>query len=227
MNFETLLNQLRVIESHAAEAVLDKPYDSYLFGDQVSGTEKAKSIQVLGSESDPHHPFQGRLVGADESVDADLNEDLIAQLTQEFADFLRDKQPVMDNILPAAQSQELGKKPQDRTLTAEAEPAQTQAQQPTQPATQQPAAKPAAQQPAAPAAQQPAITNIAGQLSKLLGIDATKLKAAYQAPKPSAQQLMILATAFKKLAAADPQVTVKAMTLLKKIEAEQPVAGGQ
>lgn len=119
MDLNHLLNKLNELEQRVTEkSVLNSPLGSHRYSDQVSGTEQTKKISVLASASDPEHPFQGRLVGADESVDADLNEDLIAQLTQEFADFLRDKQPVMDNILPAAQSQELGKKPQDRTLTA-------------------------------------------------------------------------------------------------------------
>lgn len=209
MSLEKLINQLRVIESHAAESVLDKPYDSYRFGDQVSGTEKARNISpVLGSNKMKAHPYQDRLVGADESTDPNLSEDLIAQLTQEFADFLRDKQPVMDDVFPAAEDRELGNKPEDRELAAEA----SLIQQPAQPAAKT----------AQPAAQQPEITNIAGQLSKLLGMDATQLKAAYQAPNPNARQLGVLAAAFKNLAAADPQVTVKAMTLLKKIAAEEP-----
>ena len=111
MSLEKLINQLRVIESHTAESVLDKPYDSYRFGDQVSGTEKARNISpVLGSNKMKSHPYQDRLVGADESTDPNLSEDLIAQLTQEFADFLRDKQPVMDDVLPAAEDRELSKK---------------------------------------------------------------------------------------------------------------------
>ena len=216
MNFNNLLNKLNELEQQDTEkSVLNSPLDSGRFGDQVSGTERAQKISVLDAPSDPEHPFQGRLVGADESLDADLNEDLIAQLTQEFADFLRNKQPVMDNILPAAQSRELGRRAQDRTLTTEAEPAPAAAAAPA----------PAA---AAPAAAAPAITGIVRQLSELLGIDATLLKAAYQSPKPNTAQLMVLASAFKQLAAADPQVTLKAMTLLKKIQAEQPaVAEGK
>ena len=123
MNFNNLLNKLNELEQRVTEkSVLDSPRDSRRFGDQVSGTERANQISVLSAPSDPEHPFQDRLVGADESVDADLNEDLIAQLTQEFADFLRNKQPVMDNILPAAQDRELGRRAQDRTLTTEADP---------------------------------------------------------------------------------------------------------
>jgi len=219
MNFNNLLNKLNELEQRVTEkSVLDSPRDSRRFGDQVSGTERANQISVLAAPSDPEHPFQGRLVGADESVDADLNEDLIAQLTQEFADFLRNKQPVMDNILPAAQDRELGRRARDRTLTTEADPAAAPA----------PAAQRRAPAPAAAPAAAPAITSIAQQLSKLLGLDATKLKAAYQSANPNPGQLGVLAAAFKKLAAADPQVTAKAMNLLKKIEADpQAVAEGK
>jgi Asp-tRNA(Asn)/Glu-tRNA(Gln) amidotransferase C subunit len=89
------------------------------------------------------------------------------------------------------------------------------------PATQ-PAAAPAQSQAAAqPAAEQPKLNPIAAQLSKLLGMQsASQLVAAYKAPKPTTQQLAILAQAFKQLAAADPQTTTKAMMLLKKISAE-------
>jgi len=243
MNFNNLLNKLNELEQRVTEkSVLDSPRDSRRFGDQVSGTERANQISVLAAPSDPEHPFQGRLVGADESVDADLNEDLIAQLTQEFADFLRNKQPVMDNILPAAQDRELGRRARDRTLTTEADPApaaapaaQRRAPAPAAAPAAAPTAAPAAAPTAAPAAAPtaapaaaPAITSIAQQLSKLLGLDATKLKAAYQSANPNPGQLGVLAAAFKKLAAADPQVTAKAMNLLKKIEADpQAVAEGK
>ena len=228
MNFNNLLNKLNELEQQVTEkSVLNSPLDSGRFGDQVSGTERAQKISVLAAPSDPEHPFQGRLVGADESLDADLNEDLIAQLTQEFADFLRNKQPMMDNILPAAQSRELGSKPAGRELAAEAsliqqparpaaKTAQPAGQQPAQPATQQPAAKTAQ-----PAAQQPKITNIAARLATLLDMDAAKLKNAYHAPNPTPNQQGVLATAFKRLAAADRENTGLAMGELKKIGAEQ------
>ena len=133
----------------------------------------------------------------------------------------------MDDVFPAAQDRDLGNKPEDRELAAEAsliqqpaqpaaKTAQPAAQQPTQPVTQQPAVKPAQ-----PAAQQPEITNIGGRLSKLLGMDATQLKAAYQAPNPNARQLGVLADAFKKLAAIGPVETAKTMTLLKQISSEE------
>lgn len=122
MDFTQLLSKLTELgQSQVDErSVLDSPTDSHRFDDQVSGTEKTKPIRVLGVKSDTKHPFQGRLVGADESVDQSLSEDLIAQLTQEFADFLRDKQPVMDNVFPAAQDRDLGNKPADRELASEA-----------------------------------------------------------------------------------------------------------
>jgi len=109
MDFTQLISKLTELSQSSTQR----------FPDQVSGTEKAKAIRVLGTQQDPDNSFQGRLVGADESVDQSLSEDLIAQLTQEFADFLRDKQPVMDNVFPAAQDRELGNKPQDRDLSTE------------------------------------------------------------------------------------------------------------
>lgn len=113
MEFTQLLNKLTELGQNQVDerAVLDSPQDSHRFADQVSGIEKARNISpVLGSNKMKSHPFQGRLVGADESTDPNLSEDLIAQLTQEFADFLRDKQPVMDDVLPAAEDRELSKK---------------------------------------------------------------------------------------------------------------------
>lgn len=51
------------------------------FADQVSGTEKASHINVLGNtKGDPNHPFQNRLVGADESVIPAKNAAQAAQL---------------------------------------------------------------------------------------------------------------------------------------------------
>jgi hypothetical protein len=113
MEFTQLLNKLTELGQNQVDerAVLDSPQDSHRFTDQVSGIEKARNISpVLGSNKMKSHPFQGRLVGADESTDPNLSEDLIAQLTQEFADFLRDKQPVMDDVFPAAEDRELSKK---------------------------------------------------------------------------------------------------------------------
>ncbi len=107
MDFTQLISKLTELSQSSTQR----------FPDQVSGTEKAKAIRVLGTQQDPDHPFQGRLVGADESVDQSLSEDLIAQLTQEFADFLRDKQPVMDDVFPAAQDRELGNTPEDQGLS--------------------------------------------------------------------------------------------------------------
>lgn len=115
MDFTQLISKLTELSQSSTQR----------FPDQVSGTEKAKAIRVLGAQQDPDHPFQGRLVGADESVDQSLSEDLIAQLTQEFADFLRDKQPVMDDVFPAAQDRELGNTPEDRGLSKK-EPGQPQ-----------------------------------------------------------------------------------------------------
>ena len=49
-----------------------------------------------------------------------LEEDMVAQLAQEFADFLRNKQPVMDDVFPAAEDRELSNKAADRELSTEA-----------------------------------------------------------------------------------------------------------
>lgn len=223
---------------------------NYRFKDYLGGTEPVRKQKpgVLATKKQTN-----KLVGdGGESVNVSgtpIEEDMVTRLAQEFADFLKDKQPVMDNMFPAAEDHELGKKPEDRELTSEAKPKkpadtpedrrkqgrcvdcgqplsvvgrgddgrcreceadqQIDEQQPTQHLSQQTAG-------------QPNITNIAGQLSNLLGIDDTDLKNAYRAPRPNNQQLSVLASAFKKLIAADTNTKIKALAQLKKIAAEEP-----
>lgn len=185
------------------DAVLNNPHGSQRYADQVRGDEQARPIPggVLSNPGDAEHPFKGRLVGggAEESVERPeraLDEDYIGQLTREFADFLLNREPVEEA------------EPQPPAAGAGAAPAA-------------PGAKVMGQPNQNAGAQQPAINPIASQLSKLLGMNASQLVSAYKAAKPSSQQLLILGTAFKNLAAADPQTTAKAMTLLKKISAEE------
>ena len=99
MDFNQLVEKLNKIQSLDEKAVLDEPYDSHRYGDQVQGDEEAKPIPggVLSNRGDAKHPFQGRLVGADESQEPTIQaieEDYITQLTQEFADFLQNREPV-------------------------------------------------------------------------------------------------------------------------------------
>ena len=87
MDLKKLLESL---DSMAEDAILDKPHSSKRFTDQVSGTDKARHISVLGNPAgDPKHPFQGKLVGGCAEADQHLDEDLIQQLTREFAEFLK------------------------------------------------------------------------------------------------------------------------------------------
>ena len=122
MDFNKLVEKLNKIQSLDEKAVLDEPYDSHRYGDQVRGDEKASSISVLGASDPPRHPFQGRLVGgcgeSEETAATPIEEDVIAQLAQEFADFLRDKAPILDDILPAAEDHDLGQQAGDRDLIA-------------------------------------------------------------------------------------------------------------
>jgi len=87
---------LESLDSMSEDAILDKPHSSKRFADQVSG------ISVLGNPAgDPKHPFQGKLVGGCAEADQHLDEDLIQQLTQAYADFLRDK-PVKTRVPDAS-----------------------------------------------------------------------------------------------------------------------------
>ena len=98
MDFKQLLASL---DSMSEDAILNKPHSSKRFDDQVSGTDQARHISVLGNPAgDPKHPFQGKLVGGCAEADQHLDEDLIQQLTQEYADFLRAK-PVADKAKPS------------------------------------------------------------------------------------------------------------------------------
>ena len=122
MDFNQLVEKLNKIQSLDEKAVLDEPYGTHSYGDQVRGDEKASSISVLGASNPPRHPFQNRLVGGcaeeEESVEQPIEEDVIAQLAQEFADFLRDKAPILDDILPTAEDHDLGQRSEDRDLIA-------------------------------------------------------------------------------------------------------------
>ena len=204
MDFNTLLTKLNELQGSGdmEEGVLDQSGDFYSPG-QLRGKEKLTPISVLNNP-DPDGANQPELrtrsFGSDESVERPelaLDEDYIGQLTQEFADFLLNREPVEEA------------EPQPPAAGAGAAPAA-------------PGAKVMGQPNQNAGAQQPAINPIASQLSKLLGMNASQLVSAYKAAKPSSQQLLILGTAFKNLAAADPQTTAKAMTLLKKISAEEP-----
>lgn len=204
-DIKKLLESFSNIETTVTEG---KPIGhDYKFKDYLGATEPVRKQKpgVLATKKQTN-----KLVGdGGESVNISgtpIEEDMVTKLAQEFADFLKDKQPVLDNMFPAAEDHELSKKPEDRDLTIEAVPAQ---QKPTQQLAQQ-------------TSSQPNITNIAGQLSNLLGIDDTALRNAYRAPSPNIQQLSVLASAFKKLIAADTITKIKALAQLKKIAAEEP-----
>ena len=92
MDFERLRAKLDELENSSideAGAVLNKPYSSFRFPDQVSGDEKARSISVLASDTDPEHPFKGKLVGGCgedlENNKTAIDEDYVTQLAREFA----------------------------------------------------------------------------------------------------------------------------------------------
>ena len=95
MDFERLKAKLDELENSSIDedgAVLNKPYSSFRFPDQVSGDEKARSISVLASSTDTEHPFKGKLVGGCgedlENNKTAIDEDYVTQLAREFAEFL-------------------------------------------------------------------------------------------------------------------------------------------
>lgn len=244
-DIKKLLESLSNIETPLSEG---KPIGhDYKFKDYMGATDTVRKQKpgVLATTKQTNKLVgDGDGDGGATEESAQLDEDMVAQMAQEFADFLKNKQPAMDNMFPAAEDRDLSARPDDRELTSEAKPkkmSDTPADRLKQGRCvdcgqdlrtvgrgddgrcrecESDHYEPMAEQTVQPSTNQPAITNIATQLSKLLGMDANQLRAAYRAPKPTVQQLEVLAIAFKKLAAADPQVTVKAMTLLKKIEAE-------
>jgi len=173
-NIKQLIENLNQIENTMVEG---KPirFKGYL-GNTEPVKKQKPGVPATDKQTD-------KLVGdgdgaTEESVQ--LDEDMVAKLAREFAEFLQKKEAVEEVVATA------------------------------------PAAAPVAQP-----TEQPKLNPIASQLAKLLGMQNTsQLVAAYKAPKPTAQQLAILAQAFKQLAAADPQTTTKAMMLLKKISAE-------
>ena len=206
-HFMDLKKLLESLDSMAEDAILDKPHSSKRFTDQVSGTDKARRISVLGNPAgDPKHPFQGKLVGGCAEADQHLDEDLIQQLTREFAEFLKNP-----------------------TVVDEAGISDTQKTGPLAPV----AGKPAAPANAAPANAAPAnaapanalnvdISAIATQLGKMMpGIKYQLLAPAIKAgAKRNAAQNAVLAQAFALLAAMNPQQTTTAMALLKKVESK-------
>lgn len=129
MNFDTLLEKLRYMENGPLaideKAVLNDPYDSHSYGDQVKGREKIKQIPggVLGNPNDAEHPFRGRLVGSDESVEdsrSPIDEDYINQLAREFSEFLNSREPV-EEIEKYGDDSVLGLNPKEEPTVAPAQ----------------------------------------------------------------------------------------------------------
>jgi hypothetical protein len=117
-----LLESLNTIESAVDETVLGstKPY---FYKKYASADQKVPDQQILGHEpkSDTHgDQFWGGCAEEEgvEQTQAPIEEDLIAHLANEFADFLRDRAPILDDILPNAEDHELGKQAEDRELSA-------------------------------------------------------------------------------------------------------------
>lgn len=90
----------------------------YKFKGHLSSTEPVRKQKpgVLATRKQTD-----KLVGDGATEEsAQLEEDMVAQIAREFADFLRNKQPVMDDVFPAAEDRELSKKAADRELSTEA-----------------------------------------------------------------------------------------------------------
>lgn len=116
-DIKTLLESLANIEEGSPIG------QNYRFNDYLGGTETVRKQKpgVLATKKQTD-----KLVGdGGESVENPgdpIEEDMVAQLTREFADFVKHKEPSTDNLFSAASDRELGEKPTDRELTSEAKP---------------------------------------------------------------------------------------------------------
>lgn len=117
-DIKKLLESFSNIETTVTEG---KPIGhDYKFKDYLDATAPVRKQKpgVLATKKQT-----SKLVGdGGESVNASgtpIEEDMVAQIAREFADFLNNKKPVLDNVFPSAEDRDLSGKPEDRTLTTE------------------------------------------------------------------------------------------------------------
>jgi hypothetical protein len=87
----TIVERLAILEGRLTPTTVKKGLNPQQRSvPQLPALVKAKHIKVLGSKTDPKHPFAGYAVGASESIsEAEVAEDVLEKVTKSFKDFIK------------------------------------------------------------------------------------------------------------------------------------------